>query len=270
MSDGLSKLKGIGAQKIHERTHIARQHVQAVLHETFDDMNKIQFLGFISILEREYGVDLSDLKVKVKAFFAQEISKVEHDTKVFVSPKKKKNYTFVYVLVVVIIFAVAVSFTLDLTSITSTKAKTHTIDNSAINNAKDSMSQNDIIEDENATLSEVPEVIEDIEVIEVQPEPTKVVEVVKSFKIIPNSQLWIGYIDLSNHKKYQKLFKGELDIDPNKDWILTLGHGFVKVEINGEVTEFKDKLNIRLLYKDSKLSKISFKEFKELNKGSKW
>ncbi|WP_373003030.1 hypothetical protein [Sulfurimonas sp.] len=263
MSEGLDKLKSIGAQKIHEQTHIARQHVQAVLHETFDDMTKIQLLGFISILEREYSVDLSDLKAQGQAFYAEESSKIEHDTKVFVSPKKKKSYTIVYILVVVVIFAVAVLFTLDLTSTASTKAKTHAIDNSAINNAKDSMSQNATIEneDENATLPAV---------IEVKPEPVKVVEVVKSFKIIPNSELWIGYIDLSNHKKYQKLFKGELDIDPNKNWILTLGHGYVKVEINGEVTEFKDKLNIRLLYKDSKLSKITFKEFKELNKGSKW
>jgi hypothetical protein len=262
MSDGLSKLKGIGAQKIHERTHIARQHVQAVLHETFDDMTKIQLLGFISILEREYSVDLSDLKAKGQEFYSEESSTLEHDTKVFVSPKKKKSYTFAYILLVIVIFAVAVLFTLDITSTASTKVEKHTIDNSAINNAKDSMSQNATIEDTNTTLPPV--------VVEVKPEPVKVVEVVKSFKIIPKSELWIGYIDLSNHKKYQKLFKGELDIDPNKNWILTLGHGYVKVEINGEVTEFKDKLNIRLLYKDSKLSKINYKEFKKLNKGSKW
>jgi len=92
MSDGLSKLKGIGAQKIHERTHIARQHVQAVLHETFDDMTKIQLLGFISILEREYSVDLSDLKAKGQEFYFEESSKIEDDTNVFVTPKKKKNY----------------------------------------------------------------------------------------------------------------------------------------------------------------------------------
>jgi hypothetical protein len=258
MSDGLSKLKSIGAQKIHEQTHIARQHVQAVLHETFDDITKIHLLGFISILEREYSVDLSDLKEKAKIFYAGENLSDEQDTKVFVSPKKKKNYTLVYIVVVAVIFAVAVSFTLDLTSTASDKSKNHVIDNRAINHAKDSMSQNATVEEINATVPVV---------VEIKPEP---IEIVKSFKIITSSQLWIGYIDLSTYKKNQKLFTGELDLDPNKDWILTLGHGYVKVEINGEVTEFKEKLNIRLLYKDSKLSKISFKEFKELNKGSKW
>ncbi|MFT5835453.1 MAG: hypothetical protein ACI9RG_000342 [Sulfurimonas sp.] len=277
MSDGLSKLRGIGAQKIHELTHIARQHVQAVLHETFDDMNKIQFLGFISILEREYGVDLSDLKAKGQEFYAGESPKLEQDTKVFVSSKKKKSYTLLYILVVVVIFAVAVSFTLDLTSSASTKAKTHTIDNSAIENAKDSMSQNAIIEDENITIEDKNTTVSVVIEVKTETEPELIAEVepeviqtVKSFKIIPRSELWVGYIDLSNYKKYQKLFKGELDIDPNKNWILTLGHGYVKVEIDGEVTEFRDKKNIRLLYKDSKLSKINFSEFKELNKGSRW
>jgi hypothetical protein len=159
-----------------------------------------------------------------------------------------------------------VLYTLDLTPGASSQAKPHAIDNSAINNAKDSMSHNATIEDENVTTPLVVEPEPEPEP-KLEPEPVKVV---KSFKIIPSSQLWIGYIDLSTYKKYQKLFTGELDIDPNKDWILTLGHGYVKIEIDGEVTEFNDKLNIRLLYKDSKISKISFSEFKELNRGNKW
>ena len=262
MSDGLSRLKGIGAQKIHEQTHIARQHVQALLHETFDDMNKIQLLGFISILEREYKTNLDDLREKAKEFYSEESLANPMDTKVFITPKKKKNYTLLYIIVVVLIFGLAVSFTLDLTSTASDKSKTHKIDNSAINHAKDSMSQNATIEDTNTTLPVI-----EVPTPEPEPEP---VDVIQSFKIIPKTKLWIGYIDLQTHKKYQKLFKGELEIDPAKDWILTLGHGYVKVEINGEVTEFNDKMNIRLLYKDSKISKINFVEFKKLNKGSKW
>jgi len=199
----------------------------------------------------------------VLKFYNDDSVETEQDVKVFVTPKKKKNYTLLYLIVVVVIFAVAVSFTLDLSSTASTKAKAHPIDNSAIENAKDSMSQNATIEDKNTTVV-APEPVAPVIV---EPEPVKIV---KSFKIIPSAELWIGYIDLSNHKKYQKLFTGELEIDPNKNWILTLGHGYVKIEIDGEVTEFKEKMNIRLLYKDSKLSKINFKEFKKLNKGNKW
>lgn len=52
VNEGFEKLGTIGAQKINEKTHISKYHVQALLHNNFDDMTKIQFLGFVSILER--------------------------------------------------------------------------------------------------------------------------------------------------------------------------------------------------------------------------
>jgi hypothetical protein len=36
------------------------------------------------------------------------------------------------------------------------------------------------------------------------------------------------------------------------------------------VLKFKTKYNLRLLYKDAKLTKISLDEFKKLNRGKKW
>lgn len=274
MSDGLNKLKNIGAQKIHERTHIARHHVQALLHENLDDLTKIQTIGFISILQREYSVDLSEFRAKVEEyFFLNAPEEDDGETRFFVSPTRKKKYTFVYVLIVIAIFGVAVYFTLDRLEQDSQKSESHIIDNSAIESAKQSMSkveelqEVDIVdsEDQNETIEPSADAKEEKEV-----EVPKVVEVTKSFKIIPSSELWIGYIDLSSYKKYQKLFSGELNLDPSKEWILTLGHGLVKIEINGEIIEINDQSNVRLLYKDSNISKISFTEFKELNRGQKW
>jgi len=273
MSDGLDRLKNIGAQKIHEKTHIARHHVQALLHEAFEDMTKIQMQGFISILQREYDVDLSEFKVKVDEYYLLNApEKDDGETRFFVSPTRKKKYTFVYVLIAITIFAIAIFFTLEKIAQSSEKTDNHSIDNSAIQNAQQSMSKSDElealnkeeIEDDNRTMAE--EIKEEEEKI-VEPE---VVEVIKSFKIMPNSELWIGYIDRSNYKKYQKLFSDELELDPNKEWILSLGHGYVKIEINGEVKEFNDKSNLRLYYKDSNISKIDFAKFKELNRGQKW
>ena len=94
MSSGLEKLRSIGVQKIHEQTHIARHHVKALLHESFDNISRVHFLGFISILEREYGVDLSELKAKGEEFYTDETTEVEQDGKVFVTLKKKKNYKY--------------------------------------------------------------------------------------------------------------------------------------------------------------------------------
>ena len=64
MSEDFEKLKKIGVQRIHEATHISRIHAQAILNCSFEDMTKIQLNGFISILQREYSLDLSDLRDK--------------------------------------------------------------------------------------------------------------------------------------------------------------------------------------------------------------
>lgn len=275
MSDGLIKLQNIGAQKIHEKTHIARHNIQAILHESFEDMTKIQMQGFITILQREFDIDLSEYKAKVDEYYLINTPAVDtNEAKFFVTPTKKRNYTFVYVLIVIAIFGVAVYFTLEKLEQNAQKTDNHTIDNSAIKNAQQSMSK--IVEEENVVLEEVEEekTVEaetaEVETIEAQTDKPEVVEIVKSFKIIPNTKLWIGYVDLSNHRKYQKLFSDELELDPKKDWLLTLGHGNVKVEINAETRELNDKSNVRLLYKDSNLTQINLEEFKELNRGQKW
>jgi len=59
---GMEKLREIGAHKIFEQTHIAKKFVEDILNGNYASMNKIQFSGFISILEREYGVDLHEVR----------------------------------------------------------------------------------------------------------------------------------------------------------------------------------------------------------------
>jgi len=260
MSDGLEKLRALGAQKIHEQTHIVRQHVQAVLHETFDQMNKVQFLGFISILEREYNVDLSDLRAKGEEFFGVKIVSNEK-SEVFVSPKKIKSYKFVYIIAILLI--IITLFTLNISLDTTSITKVQLIDNSAIDIAKDSMANNATLKENNKTI------IEDNIVPEVEPEP-EVIEVVKSFKIIPKSKLWLGYIDLQTHRKYQSTFKDELSLDPEKNWLLVFGHTNINIEVDGKEIEPQSKQKIRFLYQDSVLTNISLEEFKELNRGKKW
>ena len=80
----------------------------------------------------------------------------------------------------------------------------------------------------------------------------------------------MGYVDLDTHKKYQKTFKDEFDLDPTKDWLLAFGHGHINIEIDGVIKKYKIRKNVRFSYIDGKLEEISLEEFKRLNKGSRW
>ena len=104
--DGYEKLKEIGSQKIHEDTHIPKEHTRGLVNASFINMNKIQFLGFISILEREYSINLDTLKAEGLEYFEDNTREYTIAKKVFVPPTKKKSYTKYYVGTAIIIFVI--------------------------------------------------------------------------------------------------------------------------------------------------------------------
>lgn len=260
MSDGLIKLKGIGAQKIHEQTHIVRAHAQAVLHESFDDMTKIQFLGFISILQREYDVDLSDLKANGEEFY-DELATKDTKTQIIYAAPQKKNSNLVFIIVLTLIFVVVAMMFIpdkDVNPATPISKTATTVEQ----NTTDSIS-NDIAKEDNNTVV----LAEDVKIDEPKLE---LLESTKSFNITPKSRLWIGYMDLATRKKSQTIITDGFELNATKDWLLSLGHGYIDVFVDGVLTEFRVKNNVKLLYKDGNITKISFKEYKVINKGNKW
>ena len=262
MSTGHDKLKSIGAQKIHEATHISRLHVQAVIHESYDDMNRIQFLGFISILEREYNIDLSELKARGIAHFDEIVPSSQEASKVFVGIEKKKNYTSLYAIIAALIFVGVAYLSLVLTS--SEETKIDKVDNTNIKNATANITTSQIedkadVKSELTSTQELNSTIEDT-----------ITQIQRSFVIKPVSDLWIGYMDLDTNKKYQKtiLKSEELSIDANKNWLLTFGHGYFSIDINGQTIKYTDKNTVRFTYKDFNMTKITYREFLELEKGN--
>ncbi|WP_457749835.1 hypothetical protein [Sulfurimonas sp.] len=270
-NDGLEKLKEIGAQKIYEDTHIPVIHIQALLHESFDGLTKIHFIGFISILQREYNIDLSALKSTGTAYY-DENGPVETTTEdgIFIAPKKRKNFTLFYILLVMIIFLIALYY-----SVEYANSSTHNnlrVDNTTINNAKKNI--NTIMLDVNTTQKENNQTVMDKNITKQKIESTPVIQkkkaVQKSLKVIARSKVWMGYIDVKTNKKYQKTFQGEFDLDSSKEWLLVFGHGYVTIIIDAQEKKFNSKKTLRLLYKDGKVTQLSFDEFKKLNRGSAW
>ncbi|MEA3371118.1 MAG: hypothetical protein U9Q40_07245 [Campylobacterota bacterium] len=257
MSEELDLLREIGAQKISEDTHIPLQHVQSVIHESFEDLTKIQFLGFISILEREYNQELSALKAKGLEYFKAKSLHSSEQHSVFVEPKRVKKPTLIYIIVVFFVFMIVAFISVQSTEDTEVIEE---IDNSAIEKVQQKLPP--IIVDENS--SELSSKVD--ENLTLQEDE----KIVPSLSIIPKSKLWIGYINRDEEIKKQKIIKKTLVLDPSKEWLLSLGHGNVDVEINGELQEFKSRKNVRFFYKDGELKQLTLRDFKILNEGRIW
>lgn len=268
MSEELSGLQSLGAQKIYEQTHIPVQSVQAILHHSFEEFSKVQFLGFISILEREYKTQLPELRAEALAYFDAN-KEAENNGRLFIEPKKKRSFTTFYIFLALVIFIAVLTYSFNRTpEIPKTATK---VDNTLIENVTKKIVTNEVntTVDKNQTVVEKPVV--EVKAPEVEEVPQKQKEVVlKSFEIRAKSKVWFGYIDTDTHKKYQKTFQGTMTLDPNKKWLLIFGHGYIDMYVNGKLKKFDSRDKVRFYYEDGELEAISLKQFKKLNRGRKW
>jgi len=58
-------------EKISEKTNIAEENIEYLMNSDFGAIKRVKTLGFISILEREYKVDLSMLRKEALAYYEQ-------------------------------------------------------------------------------------------------------------------------------------------------------------------------------------------------------
>ena len=270
----LDTLREIGAQKIYEDTHIALKYVQSVIHESFEDLDRIQFLGFVSILEREYKKDLSNLRAKGLEYFETEHIQETINPEVFAIPKTKTRMTGLYIFIALSIFIAAIYFSFDFSN---QKKSVTVVDNSAIENAQKNMTPAEgmaVLIDINTSDSNISAENTrktETKVIKQQGLTEQIVEKnLSPLLVLPKSKLWIGYINKTDGIKKQTVIKHRLELDPNKEWLLSLGHGYVKMEINGKETTYSSAKNLRFRYADGKLEELNVKEFKKLNEGRLW
>ena len=272
MSDAIEKLKSLGSQQIYMDTHIPTSYVEAILDEEYEKLTRTQFFGFVSIFERDYNIDLEELKAHATEYYDTEMGKQPlADTTVFVAEPEQKNFTVVYIVVVVSIFLLALYYTL---GVTDKSNKTSAIQTKI--SSKQSVEKKVIVPAEKTPIvlevnssTKEQNLTKPIE----KPVVKKIAEksgVLQPLEILPRSRVWLGYINVATNKKRQKTFSNELDLNASKEWLFIFGHGYVDVIVNGKTIHFNDRHTLRLHYKDGVLDKISTDEFKKLNRGRKW
>ncbi len=283
MMDDFQRLQEVGLEQIHNDTHIAISHIKAVLERDYEKLNKVQFFGFLSIIEREYDLDLSEEKELGLAFFKEQDA-LHKGSKVFIVVEdEEKKSKLPYIVIIVLFIIVGAFLTLNygstkLKEIVSAKqilSSVHQTPSSLEekivekNETKPSVNVEQIQKQERQTILKEKKTSLEETTKNVTPQK-EVQNSQEKFVIVPQRKLWLGYIDLQENKKHQKIIKEALELNASKEWLLFLGHSYVTIEVDENNISYKNKKSIRLLYKDGKLKKITTAEFKELNRGRKW
>ncbi len=280
MSQALEELKRIGSLEIHKHTHIPRASIDALINEDFSKMNRIQFNGFVTILEREYLVDLSVLKKSGLSY----VEEHKNETKVRTEyvPLEEKSSKLIYIVIGFVILIAAIYFTMFNTQ--EEAQESYETQGGIVEKVEKEISP----QIKNTTLQVEQELNTTLAIMDVNTtsesnsskidaNATDTVEVIA--QIIPvetlltitqKSRRWFGYVDLSTHKKNNRTFKGDFDLNGSKDWLLISRPGAVVFEIDDKTKKYKSTRNMRFKYIDKKLTKIRLAEWQKLNKGRVW
>jgi len=76
-------------KEISQKTNISKENVERLIDEDFSSLIKAKALGFISILERDYQVDLNMLREKALAYYMEHGN--DEDRIVFTVPIEDKK-----------------------------------------------------------------------------------------------------------------------------------------------------------------------------------
>ena len=308
MDNDIRVLEKIGLQEVCKRTHIEVKQLEYMINNQYDKLNKINTLGFVKILSREYKLDLTDWLEGFYDYWADH--KVEEDSykeKIFIRAKsdrasKKGAWLFLLIFLIAGIFGVFSIFkneiNIDVMSLLD-KAKIETNQTSAFQSAPVvqeaatslGVKVEERVVETNSSNSTMQAVVVSIDEnltrkteandsnasasipLPALPESnTTLVNTVPKNNaiIIPTKRIWIGFVNLETFSRKESTSDQNITVDLTKKQIIKTGNGFFKLSYDGSVEDFTEQGSTRFLVENGVIKKISEEKFIELNRGKNW
>jgi hypothetical protein len=301
------KLKDIGVETIYQRTYIAHQNIEFILDKDFAKLNnKFKATGFITMLEKEFGLDLSDFKKEAEKFFDHKESEKQ---KVMASDKEPIEidkrliiYPIAIVSVLLVLFLIIGSFSSDNdesgTMIQATNNPPEVAIDKLVENVPPVVQEEIKVDEQQKTAPDAVAVEPKQEEIkqEVKQEPKQEVVVeqkpkveqpivkeepkveapkipvasLPKIKITPAVQIWVGVIYLDDYSKKDYLSTKTFELDNTRDQLILTGHGRLTINVGDKEQVHTDENRLRFLYQNGEFKMINMEIFREMNNGKNW
>jgi hypothetical protein len=92
-----------GLEAISEKTNISIDNLNKLLRQDFEGLNRVKALGFLSILQREYNMDIDSLKESIKAYFEDNTPSNDEPVLVSIDKKEERGLGFLKWIVVALL-----------------------------------------------------------------------------------------------------------------------------------------------------------------------
>lgn len=301
MDKDIRVLEKIGLQEVCKKTHIEVKQLEYMINNEYEKLNKINTLGFVKILSREYKLDLSQWLEGFHDYWAEHKSDEEmRKEKIFIRAKsdtrsKKLAWIFLFLMFIAGIFGAMSLFKveIDVMGIID-KVKTQTvgavITNTGFQNAPVvqeaatslGVKVEERVVETNSTNTTIEAVVVSVEtnqsvsLVEANStnatvNPPLVSNLPSNTAIItPTRKIWIGQIALDTYKRHERTTDQNVSIDLTQNQLIKTGNGYFKLSYDGSVEDFMEQGSTRFLVENGTLKKISEEVFVQLNRGKNW
>ena len=238
--------------EISSRTFIPVDEIKAMKEGQFDYFSRAKAIGFAKILEREYGIDMSQWLEEYEEYLKQNNKDVQNE-EVFVVPEdsepslfENKKIIFSMLGVFVVIVFIGLYF--------ATLSKDD--EENIINAAKEQNIQNLNSAIQKQELEKATENNETKTIQEKEEEKEKEVQkkVIKDiFYIEPKTKLWIG-ITYENKRKVNKIITDKFELNATRNQSIICGHGYFKLVFNDKIYEPNSANVIKIKYSNKTIT----------------
>ncbi|MDP1784779.1 MAG: hypothetical protein Q8K81_05055 [Sulfuricurvum sp.] len=266
-------LQNLGVSVIHEQTHIARSKLESVLTKSFGELTRVQFMGFVSILEREYGMELSSLRDEYDQFVQSHPDTLIAKESVILQAQSRTRQKWILGGIIAIAVLVILGSMIQGNLTMAPSEEVMNLSSATV----EVVDQNSdvIIPAEINTTVPIATVEANISLIKDEKNvttvaDTSIISLENAVSIKPISKVWVGMMDLSTGEKSQKITKDPIVIDTTKNWLFIFGHGRLEVATPSGNKTLKEKDTVWFSYENGKLQQLNDEQFRVKNKGSAW
>ncbi len=294
---------------ISQKTKISEKNIEIFFTSSFDKLKKVKALGFISILERDYKVDLSTLRDEALAFYAENIDE-KKTIELFVEKKKRKSKYLLFIILGLLAYASWYFFTQvnqkrmnelfvfseeQIRQIFTPKENDIKQESSSKNEIttkylqeqikqtftpkEDDTSVKDKIDSEKTTLAQEGALDVDTEtytkknsssIVVNENNSNKEITGEKSVTIAPLGRLWFGLINIETKKRDYFSVAEKFELDYKKSWLLATSAAPFSLLYGDEVKVFNSGQEHYFKIDRSGIKKLSKVEYIALGGWKHW
>lgn len=271
---GFQELTKIHVSDIVEKTHIRADTVRAIVQKDFGQIHAVKARGFISILEREYNLDLDEWIHEYMDFKREESHGTTNQGYFVVAEqsdeeqksKAKKWGISILVLVALVIIGYGLS-TLSISATPSADSNTD-IPLFEMNQTVDTNDSNDTNDTNSSLVSVVEANISEYNTTVNNQVPT-VTDTAADGTVTPGKKIWIGLRNVSE-KSFQSINGMEpFVLNSQKEYLLQAGHGFFTIQFAGKTYKPQTMHFTRLYISNGVIREVSKSEFEQMEKKAK-